>query len=130
MTLRSPGYINDKKMNTINEIANRLASLCTDLNFVEAYTELFSEHAVSIDPSYKNEPLTGLANLIDREKNFLAATEIHEINVSDAIFAGSYFSVIISMSFTPKGQETKKLEELCVYKVEYGKIISQQFFIG
>jgi hypothetical protein len=43
-------------MNTITEIANRLASLCTELKFVEAYTELFSEHAESIDPIYKNEP--------------------------------------------------------------------------
>ena len=117
-------------MNTIIEIANRLVSLCTEHKFVEAYNELYSDHAVSIDPIYKNVPLTGLANLIEREKAFLAATDVHEVSVSAPIVAGGYFSVIITLVFTPKGQEQKRVEELCVYKVENGKIISQQFFIG
>ncbi len=117
-------------MNTITEIANRLASLCTELKFVEAYTELFSDHAESIDPIYKNEPLKGLEHLIERERQFLSTAEIHDIKVSEPLFAGNYFSIIISMDFTVKGQERKKIEELCVYKAENGKIISQQFFIG
>jgi hypothetical protein len=117
-------------MNTIVEIARRLSSLCTELKFVDAYTELFSEHAESIDPIYKNEPLIGLANLVEREKKFMASSEIHDLKMSDPIFAGSYFSVIISMDFTANGQERRKMEELCVYKVENGKIVSQQFFIG
>jgi hypothetical protein len=117
-------------MNTIPEIANRLASLCNERKFVEAYTELYADNAVSIDPNYKNEPFTGLHNLIEREKQFLANVEIHDIKVADAIFAGSYFSVVLSMHFTVKGQESKMLEEICVYKVENGKIVSQQFFMG
>jgi hypothetical protein len=117
-------------MNTITEIASRLRSLCNELKFVEAYTELYAEDAVSTDPNYKNEPLKGLVNLIEREKKFLSAVEIHETKVSEAIYAGNYFSVIIAMDFTVNGQDRKMLEELCVYKVEKGKIISQQFFIG
>jgi len=117
-------------MTTIPEIASRLASLCNELKFVDAYAELFSEHAESIDPIYNNEPLKGLANLIEREKQFLASAEIHAFKMSDAVFAGSYFSVIISMDFARNGQERKLIEELCVYKVEFGKIVSQQFFIG
>jgi hypothetical protein len=117
-------------MNTITEIASRLASLCSDHKFIDAYNELFSEHAVSIDPVYKNEPLTGLAGLLERERQFLANNDIDEIKISDPLFAGNYFTVTLSMVFTPKGQESKKVEELCVYKVENGKIASQQFFIG
>jgi hypothetical protein len=117
-------------MNTIPEIAGRLCSLINEHQFVDAYNELFSQYAESIDPIYKNEPLRGLTNLIEREKTFLATTEVHELKTSEPIFAGSYFSVIISISFTPKGGERKNMEELCVYKVENGKIISQQFFIG
>ena len=85
---------------------------------------------MSIDPNYKNEPFTSLHNLIEREKQFLENVEIHDVKVSEALFAGSYFSVVISMHFTVKGQESKTLEELCVYKVDNGKIVSQQFFIG
>lgn len=117
-------------MNTIPEIANRLISLCNERKFVEAYTELYDDNAVSIDPNNNNEPITGLHNLIERENQFLANVEIHDINVSDAIFAESYFSVILSMNFTVKGQESKNIEEVCVYQVANGKIISQQFFIG
>lgn len=117
-------------MNTVPEIAARLSSLCNELKFVEAYTELYAEDAVSIDPNYKNEPFKGLANLIEREERFLSSVKINEIKVSDPTYAGSYFSVIISMDFTVNGRDRKMLEELCVYKVENGKIVSQQFFIG
>jgi hypothetical protein len=117
-------------MNTIVEIASRLSALCNERKFVDAYTELFSEHAESVDPIYKNEPLKGLTNLIEREIKFLASSEIHDIKVSEPNFAGNYFSVVISMDFTAKGRERMRIEELGVYKVENGKIVSQQFFIG
>ncbi len=117
-------------MKTTNEIASRLISLCTAHQFVQAYTELFSEHAESIDPNYKNVPLKGLNGLIEREKAFLSIAEVHEVKTSAPIFAGSYFSIVMSLSFTPNGQERKSVEEICVYKVEYGLIVSQQFFIG
>jgi hypothetical protein len=117
-------------MNTINEIAARLASLCEKHEFLQAYEELFSEHAESIDPIYKNEPLMGLAGLIERERQFLENTEVHALKVADPSFAGNYFCVTMSLDFTPKGKERQKMEELCVYKVGNGKIVSQQFFIG
>ncbi|WP_259066969.1 SnoaL-like domain-containing protein [Mucilaginibacter sp. X4EP1] len=117
-------------MNTITEIASRLTSLCEAHQFVEAYNTLYSEHAVSIDPIYKNEPLTGLPDLIEREKAFLAANTINEVKASEPIFAGNYFSIILSLDFTTADQTKRVVEELCVYKVENGKIVSQQFFIG
>lgn len=117
-------------MITTQEIASRLASLCSDHKFIEAYTELFAEDAVSIDPIYNNEPLTGSHNLVERERQFLESTDVHDVKVSDAIFSGSYFSVVISLHFTPKGGESKMVEEIAVYKVDKGKIVSQQFFIG
>ena len=117
-------------MNTVPEIANRLSSLCSEHKFVEAYTELFSEHADSIDPMNKNVPLSGLGVLMERERLFLENTDIHDLKVAHPSFAGSYFCVTMSFDFTPKGQERRKVEELAVYKVENGKIVSQQFFVG
>jgi len=117
-------------MNTINEIAARLSSLCEKHEFLQAYEELFSEHAESIDPMNKNVPISGRAALMERERQFLENTEIHDLKVADPSFAGNYFSIAMSFDFTPKGQERRKIEELCIYKVENGKIVSQQFFIG
>lgn len=117
-------------MISIHEIASRLASLCEQHKFVEAYTELFADDAVSIDPIYQNVPLTGLPGLIDRENQFMAGAEIHEVKISAPTFAGNYFCVNISMAFTAKGQDKRVVEELAVYKIANGKIVSQQFFIG
>ncbi len=117
-------------MVTINEIAARLTALCAQHKFEEAYTELFSDHAVSIDPIYKNVPLEGLASLLERERQFLAANEVSDVKVSEPLFAGNYFSVVMALVFTSFGGDTRHVEELCVYRVENGKIVSQQFFIG
>jgi hypothetical protein len=91
---------------------------------------LYADDAVSIDPNYADKPpLKGLANLVEREKQFLSRTEIHKINVSEPIIAGNYFTISLSMDFTVTGMGRKVLEELCVYTVDNGKIISQQFFM-
>ena len=128
-TRKLGGCIKNKTMTTINEIAARLTSLCEEFKFIDAYSELFSEHAVSIDPIYKNEPLTGLPGLLERERQFLSANEITDIKISEPLFAGNYFTVTLSMHFNSKGGESRRVEELCVYKVENGKIVSQQFFM-
>jgi hypothetical protein len=117
-------------MITINEIAARLSSLVEKHAFLEAYEELFSEHAESIDPMNKNVPISGRAALMERERQFLEISDIHDVKVADPSFAGNYFSVTMSFDYTPKGQERRKVEELCIYKVEFGKIVSQQFFVG
>jgi hypothetical protein len=117
-------------MNTINEIAARLVSLVEKHEFLQAYEELFSDHAESIDPMNKNVPLSGLGVLMERERLFLENTDIHDLKVAHPSFAGNYFCVTMSFDFTPKGQERRKVEELAVYKVENGKIVNQQFFVG
>ncbi|MGZ3753560.1 MAG: SnoaL-like domain-containing protein [Flavisolibacter sp.] len=118
-------------MYTIHEIANGLTELIGDQKFVEAYEKLFADDAESIDPLNKEQPaLKGLEKLIAREKDFLARTEIHLLTVSQPIIAGSYFTLSLHMDFTIAGQGKMLVEELCVYKVNDGKIISQQFFIG
>jgi len=118
-------------MKTITEIAQRLVTLLNQQQFVQAYQELFNENAESIDPIYHDQPtLKRLTQLIEREEAFLSKTDIHSINVSEPLFAGNYVTINLSMTFTSAGQERKKIEELCVYKVEAGKIICQQFFIS
>jgi hypothetical protein len=118
-------------MYTIYEIANRLTELLNGQRFIEAYQQLFAEDAESIDPLNTGQsPLKGLANLLEREKDFLSRTEIHKISVSEPIVASSYFTIGLYMDFNIAGQGKMEVEELCVYKVNDGKIISQQFFIG
>ena len=118
-------------MYTIHEIANRLTELVSEQKFVEAYEQLYADDAESIDPLNREQSsLKGLTNLLDREKDFLSRTEIHKITLSEPLIAGNYFTLSLTMDFTLKDQGKMLVEELCVYKVQDGKIVSQQFFIG
>jgi len=100
--------------------------------FVDAYQQLFSDDAESIDPlNTSGQPLKGLATLLEREKDFLSRIiAINKITLSDPIIAGSYFTLSLKMSFEVEGQGHMEVDEICLYKVKNGKIISQQFFIG
>ncbi|HTD40163.1 MAG TPA: SnoaL-like domain-containing protein [Mucilaginibacter sp.] len=119
-------------MFTIHEIANGLKEMVSEQKFVDAYQLLFSEDAESIDPlNTSGQPLKGLATLLAREKDFLSRIiAINKITLSEPIIAGSYFTLSLKMSFEVKGQGHMEVEEICLYKVKDGKIISQQFFIG
>jgi hypothetical protein len=119
-------------MFTIHEIANGLKEMLSEQKFVEAYKLLFSDDAESIDPlNTSGQPLKGLTTLLDREKDFLSRiTAINKITLSDPIIAGSYFTMSLKMSFEVQDQGHMEVEEICLYKVKNGKIISQQFFIG
>jgi hypothetical protein len=118
-------------MYTIHEIANLLKELVGEQKFVEAYQQLFSDDAESIDPQIPGgQSLKGLDTLIKYEQDFLARVTIEKLSLSEPIIAGSYFTLSFKMSFDIKGIGHKDVEEICVYKVKDGKIISQQFFIG
>src|ERR1700744_5643718 len=118
-------------MYTIQEIANLLKELVGEQKFVEAYQQLFSEDAESIDPQIPGgEPLKGLDILIKREEEFLSCVTIENISLSEPIIAGSYFTLSLKMSFDINGVGHRDVEEKCVYKVQDGKVISQQFFMN
>ena len=117
-------------MTEIEKVAARLVSLCREQKFVEAYKELFSEDAESIDPVYTNQgPSKGLINLIEREKQFLAKATIHSIAVSEPLLSLSFFAVRLNMDFTHEQRGRVSMSELCVYRMKDGRIVSQQFFI-
>ncbi len=116
-------------METINKIADKLVSFLRADKFVEAYRELFDEQAESIDPLVDSEtPLKGLEKLIDSEISFLRNIHLKKTEVSEPIFAGNFFAVSLRINFYIGGIE-KTIDELCLYKIENGKIISQQFFV-
>jgi len=118
-------------MYTIHEIANGLKEMVSEQRFVDAYQQLFADDSESIDPlNTSGQPIKGLETLLAREKDFLSRVTIQQISLSEPIIAGSYFTLSLKMSFEIQGQGHMEVDELCVYKVADGKIISQQFFIG
>jgi hypothetical protein len=70
----------------------------------------------------------GLNAIIEKGHKFAAMIEqVHSISVSDPLVAGSSFACAMHLDLTIKGHGRMTLNELCIYEVKDGKIISEQF---
>ena len=54
--------------------------------------------------------------------------EFHGFETSEPIVAGNHFSVRMKMDVTFKGAPRSSMEEIALYEVKEGKIVSEQFF--
>lgn len=118
---------------TTNEIAERLADLCRKGKWEEAQKELFSDDAISIEPHASpgfEKETKGLNAIVDKGHTFQSMTEnLHRVDISEPIVSGNAIAFKLVMDVTMKGRPKETWEEICVYQVKDGKIISEQFFI-
>lgn len=116
-------------MNT-QEVANRLVQLCREGKFIDAVSELYDDNVVSQEP--KGTPMEraeGKEAVIGKNKHWVSTVEeIHGGAVSDPIVSGNFFSCTMDMDVTYKDYGRMTMNEVCVYEVKDGKIISDQFF--
>jgi hypothetical protein len=115
---------------TTSQIAARLVELCRQGQFEQAQTELFADDAFSIEPDGAPvEVAEGLDAIQQKGREFMSGIEsVHSIVVSEPIVAGSFFTVSMELDTTTKAAGRVRMEELCVYEVHDGRIISEQFF--
>ena len=116
---------------TTEQIAKRLAELCSQGQFETAQRELFADDAVSIEafetPDFPKET-KGLEAIIAKGHHFNSMVEeMHGGTVSEPIIAGNSFALMMSMDMTMKGRERGNMSELCLYQVKDGKIVSESF---
>ena len=115
------------------QIATRLAELCSQGQFEAAQKELFAEDAVSIEQEGSAEmpkQTKGLRNIIEKGHKWEAGIEkVHSCSASKPLVAGNAIAMTLAMDVTMKGRGRMKLEEVCVYEVKDGKIASEQFFM-
>jgi len=116
---------------TTKEIAERLVALCRQGNFEAAQRELYAADAINIEPygtaTFAKET-KGLSAILEKGQRFAAMLEqVHSISVSDPLVAGSWFTCALQLDLTMKGHGRMSLNELCIYEVKDGKIISEQF---
>src|SRR5450432_4093952 len=119
-----------KKMTT-EEVADHLVELCRMGKIDEAHAELFSPNAVSIEANEMMGPkiVTGLNSIQEKSKLFQSMIEeFHGATISSPIVSGNHFAITWSLDATMKGQKRSTMEEVCVYKVDDGKIVLEQFF--
>lgn len=116
---------------TTKEIADRLVSLCRQGQFETAQKELFAADVISTEPydtpAFPRET-NGLNALLEKGRAFTSLIEqVHSMSVSDPLVAGNSFACAMQLELTIKGHGRLKNDELCIYGVKDGKIISEQF---
>lgn len=116
-------------MNT-EAIARRLVELCRKGEFGRAHDELYADDAVSLEPEGSPwPPARGMAAIREKTRRFEASVEaIHGVAVGDPTVAGNWFSLSMGLDMTPKGGARMTFDEICLYRVRNGKIVSEQFF--
>ena len=115
-------------MNT-QDVANKLIQLCREGKNVEAIDELYADDIVSHEPKGSDMELTeGKAAVINKNKLwFDMVEEIHGITLSEPIVSGNFFACSMDIDVTYKGMGRDMMNEICVYEVEDGKIVSERF---
>ena len=120
-----------EKLMTTREIADRLSELFKENKWMEAQEELFSDDVKSIEPPHAQglQTAQGKEALKKKAIDFNnMVEEMHGGYAGEPIVAGNHIAVAMGMDVTMKGSGRMKMEEIVLYEVKDGKIISEQFF--
>jgi hypothetical protein len=115
---------------TTSEVANRLVELCRKGQILEAQQELFGDDVTSYEPvSSQIPPAIGKEAVLAKGKHFASLIEERRSgSFEDPIIAGDYFSFVCKLDATLTGIGKVVWDEICVFGVKNGKVISEQFF--
>ncbi|MBT8219655.1 MAG: nuclear transport factor 2 family protein [Bacteroidia bacterium] len=115
---------------TTKEIADKLVQYCRDNKYEQCYSELYSPNCKSIEAEGSPWPVAnGMAEIAEKGKKWQEnIQEFHGGTVGDPIAADGYFACNMIYDVTFKEGGRQKMNELCVYKVEDGKITEERFF--
>lgn len=117
---------------TTKAIAKQLVALCRKAKWETAQKKLYAVNAVSVEaeamPGAAKET-KGRKAIIAKGKKFTAGIEkLHSLSVSEPVVGDDAFACTMCIDMTMKGQGRMKMNEVCVYVVKRGKIVSEQFF--
>lgn len=121
----------EKAVMTTRQVADRMNELFKQYNWGAVVEELFDEDALSIEPAHAQglQTVKGVAAIQEKGKNFQAIVEeMHGGWVSEPQVGGRFITFAMGMDVTLKGAGRMNMEEIALYEVKDGKIISEQFF--
>ena len=112
-------------------LAARLRQAILDTDLATIHGELFSSDVESIEPGFAPLPHAKGIEQVKAKANMFGGNikELHSKAVSDqVIVTGKYISLGMAFDFTAQDGSRHQMDEIVVYKVADGKIISEQFF--
>ena len=116
---------------TTREVAARFNELAMQEKWFEIQDELFAENVSSIDPP--NSPYFGYAegkaSVRKKGEEFVKKIQdFHGASTTEPVVGGNYFAVGREMDITVEGFGRIQINEIMMYEVKDGSIVSDQFF--
>jgi len=116
---------------TTTEVASRFNELARQEKWFEIQDELFSDGVKSIDP--QNSPYfeyaEGKTAVRKKGEEFVKRIEaVHKRHTTDPVVAGNHFAVGREIDITVQGHGRIQMNQIMLYEVIDGRIISEQFF--
>lgn len=113
------------------EVAERFSELASQEKWFDIQDELFADNVRSIYPP--NSPYFGYAEgkeaVRKKGEDFVSRIEaVHKRHTTQAIAGSKYFAVGREVDITVQGHGRIQINQIMLYEVENGKIISEQFF--
>ena len=114
------------------DVANKWANYCRTGQWDKAQEELYDDNCISLEMEGAQgfpQRVEGLEAIKKKGQQWNQMVEqFHGVEIDGPIAAGNYFTATMKMDVTMKGQPRKVDEEIAVFKVDNGKIVSEQFF--
>ena len=127
--------IKTKNINmTTREVANQYYELVKQNKQEQIINELYSQEIVNREPEHvvaMGFPIItkGLDAVKAKSKARKEMIEqVHSGYCSEPVVCGNFFNVVLRRELTMKGKSRMSLEEIAVFEVKGGKIVSEQFF--
>jgi ketosteroid isomerase-like protein len=121
----------NKTTMTTAEVAARFYELAKEEKWFEIQDEFFSDDVKSIDPA--DSPYfpyaEGKAAVRKKGEDFVKRIEaVHKVVTTPPLVAGHHFAVGREKDLTVQGLGRIQINQIMMYEVKDGKIISEQFF--
>ncbi|HEY6977336.1 MAG TPA: SnoaL-like domain-containing protein [Chitinophagaceae bacterium] len=121
----------DKTVLTTKEVAGRFNELARQEKWFEIQDELFADNVRSIEPA--NSPYfrnaEGKAIVRKKGEDWIKRIEsAHRRYTTEPIVGGNHFAVVREVDITVHGLGRIQINEIMLYEVREGEIVSEQFF--
>jgi hypothetical protein len=116
---------------TTSEVAARFNELAQQEKWFEIQDELFADDVKSVDPP--NSPYFGYAegkvHVRKKGEDWVKRIEAaHRRYTTEPVVTGNHFAVGREVDITVQGFGRIKIDEIMLYEVKDGHIVSEQFF--
>ena len=119
------------KAMTTSEVAARFHELSQQEKWFEIQDELFAANVRSIEPpTAQGLPnAQGKAAVRKKGENLVSQVEaVHKSSTTAPVVGGNFFAVGRELDMTVRGAGRTQMNEMMLYEVKDGQIVSEQFF--